>query len=121
MKRSYNLESVFNKISQGNSLFSTFLEQTFTFFWNKKKTTYQTTSKNSVEYGVGWTYSNGHPLSADPSQIIWKITPDEHSIGYEGSQLAMVIGKVSETPTTTWYTDHSFNNDKFFHDYFYTS
>jgi hypothetical protein len=117
MKRSYDLESIFSKISQGNSLFNSFLEQTFTFFWNKKKTTYQTTSKNSVEYGVGWTYSNGHPLSADPSQIIWKITPDEHTVGYEGNQTAMAIGKVSTTPTTTWYTDHIFDNDKFFHDY----
>jgi hypothetical protein len=103
--------------SQSGSFLESFIENTFRFFWNRKKTTYQEISKNSFEYGAGWTYSNGHPLSADPSQIIWRIDPDEFNIFYENYGGAMTIGKVSEIPTTTWYTDHKFNNNKFFHDY----
>ncbi len=86
-------------------------------YYNYKHTTYWSVDRNHFEVAAGYTYSNGDPLSADPSQIVCRIDPNNFTVKYESSAGAMTIGKISEIPTTTWYTDHTFDNDKFFHDY----
>jgi hypothetical protein len=116
--RRFDLASTIEDTSyQYESFFEQNIEDPLTIYRNKKHTTFWTFNKNYFEMGAGWTYSNGHPLSADPSQIIFKIDPDNFTISYEASAKAMIIGKVLEIPTTTWYTDHTFNNNKFFHHY----
>ena len=86
-------------------------------YYNYKHTTYWSVDRNHFEVAAGYTYSNGDPLSADPSQIVCRIDPNDFTIKYEAGQGAMTIGKSSSVPTTTWYTDHVFSNNKFFHDY----
>jgi len=85
-------------------------------YWNHKKTSYSEVTKNSWEIAVGYTYSNGHPLSADPSQTKFEMFPEYYKLTVKNGY-AFIIDYQSSQLTTNWYTNHRFENDKFFHEY----
>jgi hypothetical protein len=122
LDRIFDNSQFFNNVVKWGSYYSNYggffekLENPFKFSWNKKGTSYWEVTKNSFEIGAGYTFSNDHPLSVNPSQVIYKVTPLEFSVRYNDGN-AMIIGKPGSIPTTTWYTNHVFNNGNFFHEY----
>jgi hypothetical protein len=85
-------------------------------YWNYKRTSYSKITKNSWEIAVGYTFSNGHPLSANPSQTKFEMYPEYYRLTVK-TGYAFVIDQQNSILTTNWHTDQKFNNNKFFHEY----
>jgi hypothetical protein len=84
--------------------------------FNYKRTSNLFIDRNNLEFEVGYTFSNLHPLSADPSQTRVKMNPEYLKVDVKTGP-AFYIERSGTEMVTTWYTDLKFNNNNFAIDY----
>lgn len=91
-------------ISSWNALFyQNFEWETYPaveFPLNFKRTTKIRLERNNIETYAGYTYSNGHPLSADGSVTSYKINPEYFKLDVKSNPAFYVQGQIA-----TFYTD----------------
>lgn len=91
-------------ISSWNALFyQNFEWETYPaveFPLNFKRTTKIRLERNNIETYAGYTYSNGHPLSADSSVTSYKINPEYFKLDVKSNPAFYVQGQIA-----TFYTD----------------